>query len=198
MTSTSTDKQIPNADGKGWLNVRWDAGGTFPPLPQFLRVTLQRTEDGRDYFKVNEGKKKDETGSVTLKEDGSSYLVDPVAPTSFAATVKFKRTTNQLWYGDSGPIDAVTDPDNKVPLGTFDLEIPYEVHSGGASYEDRSIFAKTWFRIGHSGDRFLHPGSVSAGCITVTDIPKWNDIYNYLINARKGDGKSVAVVEVID
>jgi hypothetical protein len=46
----------------------------------------------------------------------------------------------------------------------------------------------TWFRIGHSGDRFLHPCRVSAGCVTVKDIGEWTKIYNYLINSRKGHG----------
>jgi len=86
---------------------------------------------------------------------------------------------------------------NPVPRGTYDLEIPYEVHSLASSYARYSPFATTWFRIGHSGDRYLHPGRISAGCATVTDLRKWTEIYTYLIRARKGDKKSVGTITIL-
>ena len=55
-----------------------------------------------------------------------------------------------------------------------------------------------WFRISHSGERYLHPGMVSAGCISVTETKRWMEIYNTLIKARKGDFMSVGTFEVID
>ena len=58
--------------------------------------------------------------------------------------------------------------------------------------------AKTWFRIGHSGDRYLHAGGFSLGCMTITEVVRWGEIYNGLIKARKGDLMSVGVLEVID
>ncbi|MBL0700396.1 MAG: hypothetical protein JJV92_05895, partial [Desulfosarcina sp.] len=114
-----------------------------------------------------------------------------------AATVKFNITTGKLWYGNLGPINTKTMTENPVPVGKHNLEIPYEVHSLGIGYQALSKYAKTWFRIGHSGDRFLHPGRISAGCVTVTDIAAWTRIYEYLIKSRKGDGKSVGTIEVI-
>ncbi len=63
---------------------------------------------------------------------------------------------------------------------------------------DRSSRAKTWFRIGHEGERYLHTGGRSLGCVTITEVEKWNEIYNKLIKARKGDFLSVGVLEVID
>ena len=55
-----------------------------------------------------------------------------------------------------------------------------------------------WFRIGHSGDRYLHPGRVSAGCISITETARWMEIYDVLIKARKGDLMSVGILEVVD
>ena len=55
-----------------------------------------------------------------------------------------------------------------------------------------------WFRIGHDGERYLHAGMVSAGCISITETNRWMEIYNILIKARKGDFMSVSVLEVID
>ena len=87
---------------------------------------------------------------------------------------------------------------NPVPSGKHNLEIPYEAHSLGAPYQRESRYSTTWFRISHSGDRFLHPGRISAGCITVTNIKAWTRIYEYLIKARKGDNKSVGRIEVVE
>jgi len=52
--------------------------------------------------------------------------------------------------------------------------------------------------IGHSGERYLHPGRVSAGCISITETTRWMEIYDSLIKARKGDFMSVGVLEVVD
>ncbi len=186
-------KHITNADGKGGLIVRWPDGTTVPALPQYLRVEYLKAEAGREHFKVLEGLRAGSAASVKIKGPGQSYLAngDPQQP---AGTIKFNRTTGQLWYGTSGPIQAKTLAANPAPLGTYDLEIPDEVHSIGTPYLRDSPFATTWFRVGHSGDRFLHPGRISAGCVTVTDTKKWTEIYNYLIRRRKGDGKSVGMI----
>jgi hypothetical protein len=94
-------------------------------------------------------------------------------------------------------VSVITDENNPQPYGVYDLEIPDEVHALGGAYESISPFAKTWFRVGHSGDRYLHTGSISAGCTTVTEVTAWTAIYNYLIARRKGDGRSVAVMRVV-
>lgn len=80
----------------------------------------------------------------------------------------------------------------------YDIEIPDYPHSGGARYEKQAPRAKTWFRIGHNGERYLHTGGYSLGCITITEIIRWVEIYNKLIKARKGDSISVGILEVID
>ena len=97
-------------------------------------------------------------------------------------------------YGNAGPIATKTDPGNPVPTGTYDLEIPDEVHNLGTTYQGDSPFATTWFRVGHSGDRYLHPGRISAGCVTVTDTKKWTDVYNYLIKRRAALARASALL----
>lgn len=191
-----TLKHVTNADGKGWLQVRWQVGGTFPPLPQYLVVEFDRTEGGRDYFRALEGQNTGTNASVARRPDGNSYLADGDPRTGMARVI-YDRTAGTLRFGSARPIAATTLASNPPPLGTHDLELPYEAHPGGAAYEGQSRFAKTWFRIGHSGDRFLHPGRVSAGCVTVTEIDRWTDLYEYLITARKGDGRSVGTINII-
>lgn len=58
--------------------------------------------------------------------------------------------------------------------------------------------AGTWFRIGHDGARYLHAGGYSRGCMIVIEVNRWMEIYNALIMARKDDGMSAGVLEVVD
>ncbi|MEK7198102.1 MAG: hypothetical protein AAB648_01405, partial [Patescibacteria group bacterium] len=58
--------------------------------------------------------------------------------------------------------------------------------------------AMTWFKIGHGGERYLHAGGLSLGCITVIETSRWMEVYNILIRARKDDFMSVGVLEVVD
>lgn len=71
-----------------------------------------------------------------------------------------------------------------------------------ASLIGTSAYAKSWFYLGHGqavrdqGDRYLHPGRGSLGCITV-DPAGWTQLYRYLILCRSGDGKTVGRVVVV-
>jgi hypothetical protein len=81
----------------------------------------------------------------------------------------------------------------QLPRGKHDIEIPDFQHT---EYGERyGRFGTTWFRIGHSGDRYLHPGRVSAGCVTITQYNEWPNIWLYLINSRK-DARSVGEIEI--
>ncbi|SCB77851.1 Uncharacterized protein BCZB5J_00165 [Bacillus cereus] len=194
-------KHVSTTDDKGWLQVKYMDGSTYPPLPQFLHVDFIKTETGRDYFKILEGKTLGKEASVKLKDDGGSYLADGEVKLP-SGQVHYVIETGEVWYrGEDdntwiGPINTVTDPNNPAPIGTHDLEIPDEVHLIGERYLPESIYACNWFRIGHSGDRYFHPGTLSKGCVTVKDVPKWTDIYEYLIKRRKGDGQSVGIIQI--
>lgn len=191
-------KGVTNADGKGWLTVKHADGSFAPPLPQYMKVKVTSTAGGRENFTIMEsgfdGKYIGKAASVKLKPDGTSYL-DSTLTYKSAASVTFDIAKEEVTYGGSGPVYAITQTSNPTPSGTHDLEIPDEPHPGGGSYEDKSIFAKTWFRIGHSGDRYLHPGMGTLGCTTVKAVDKWTDMYNYLINSRKDD-KNVGTITV--
>lgn len=189
-------KYVTNADGKGWLIVKYADGSTYPPLPQYLKVEFIKTHEGRDHFRILEGKNRNKTASVKRKSATESFL--GAGHHNGPAKVKFNIDKKQLWFGDRGPYNAITLDINPAPAGTHDLEIPYEVHDLASAYASSSPFSTTWFRIGHSGDRFLHPGRISAGCVTVKELSIWSDLYNYLINSRKGDGISVGTIEIIE
>ena len=86
--------------------------------------------------------------------------------------------------------------DNPVPLGSHNIEIPDAPHSLGSGYLGSAKYARTWFRVGNKGDRYLHCGQVSLGCITVKDVGSWDKIYEHLIKSRKNN-QSVGVIKVV-
>jgi len=194
---------IEQISGDGWLKIKFSSGLIWP-VPEYLRIHVI-TSAGREGFEILEGRWKGENASVKKKGfsiwdwDGSYF--EPSAhtgrgcPHKKSADLVFHRKSEELEIPGIGKVKAITHSGNPVPLGTFDLEIPYEPHGLGSSYTGNAQYAKTWFRIGHSGDRFLHPGSASAGCITVTEVKKGDGIYKKLIVARK-DSQNVGTVKI--
>ncbi len=193
---------VADTDDQGWLRVKM-RDGLIWPLPKYLKLEFIKREANRDQFKILEGRWRGTKASVSRKADGrpltssASYILRGEPPRTPAATVKLDIGAKQFWYGTVGPVDGFTDPRNPIPKGTHDLEIPYEPHGDyGRPYLSHSPFATTWLRIGHSGDRFLHPGRVSEGCATINALDHWTTIYRYLIKARK-DLSSVGTIEVV-
>ena len=113
-----------------------------------------------------------------------------------------------------------SNPLNKVPLGIWKIEIPYEIHPIGDGYYKYSKYATTWFHIVTSisdtyQDRFLHPGTISHGCVTVginrfkntsfnwsdaaviRSLNNWDKLYDLLIVSRL-DAYTVGSIEVVE
>lgn len=189
-------KYMPDVDN-GWLKVRL-ADGKMASLPAFLKVQSEYVEGGREYFTILEGLYKDQKASVSLDNEhnnNSRLLFDvkhePLAKLQYSISQKKLIIGNKKYKAT----DHAETPRKK---GWHDLELPDYPHPGGQYYLDISSRAKTWFRIGHEGEKYLHTGRVSLGCITITEVEKWNEIYDKLIKARKGDFLSIGVLEVVD
>ena len=185
------------SEGKnGWLNAKFEDNKFVESLPVYLKVKSEGIGHGREYFTILEGAYRDRRASIKLGDNGSSNLISDIQhePEARAAYSIFKKTftLNGKKYT---AVDYKNAPWKK---GLYDIEIPDYPHSGGARYEKEAPRAKTWFRIGHDGERYLHTGGQSLGCITVIEITRWEEIYNILIKARKGDSMSVGILEVID
>lgn len=182
-------------EGDGWLKVVLEEKHREESLPAYLKVKIERADVKREYFTILEGPYHNRTASVKFKDDGSSRFIssvkhEPMARATYSISQKIF-TLNGKKYKT---IDYPKAPWNK---GLYDIEIPDYPHKGGRNYLDKSERAMTWFRIGHDGERYLHTGGRSLGCITVIETKHWMEIYNILIKARK-DSISVGVLEVID
>lgn len=195
------DRFIPPTSD-GWLLVM--IGGMKTSLPSGLRVSLTSTSGGRDYGVVLEGVhagKAFDVKSGNLKESyrriqdvllavaprqGGPLVVDGVTY-DLQVTITYSEGGTQKM---SGPHAARTDPGNPVPSGQHDVEIPDFPHEFGSPYGPHGT---VWFRIGHSGDRYVHPGKVSLGCVTC--LPgAWEEMFGILHCARRSDGKSIGTL----
>lgn len=196
QVSDMTHYLIDDDNAKGWVSVRFDDDKSVEPLPAYLKVKIIKTERHREYFTVLEGHYRGRHASVALRDGGASWFVsnanhESLVKASYSISSKIL-TLNEKKYKT---VDYQSAP---WKIGLYDVEIPDYPHEGGRNYLKQSKRAMTWFRIGHSGERYLHTGGRSLGCVTVIETTRWMEIYSALIKARKGDGQSAATLEVIE
>ncbi len=178
----------------GWLRVEIQ-NKKIISIPSFLKVRIDRRNDGREYFIILEGVLRGQKASVKSRPDGRSFLLNDNPHT---AAVRATYSIFEKILSLNGKRYPTTDYTGAPWLkGLYDIEIPDTPHQGGLRYVSTAKNPTVWFRVGHSGERYIHTGSHSLGCITVVDQERWGAIYDALIKARKGDSASVGVLEVI-
>ncbi|KKU67564.1 MAG: hypothetical protein UX89_C0014G0034 [Parcubacteria group bacterium GW2011_GWA2_47_16] len=168
-------------------------------LPAYLKVRLEKEKNNRQYFTILEGLRRGEKASVMMGSDGSSFLQTEnphIAPMHFtySLSTRMLRLKKQRYT----TIDYKNDPDPwKKQLYT--IAIPDSPHKGGEAYLDRAKLAKVWFKVSHpDNERYLHTGERTAGCITLTEVERWDELCKVLLKARRGDGESIGVVEIVE
>jgi hypothetical protein len=193
------------ATGDGWLLV--NAGGSPASVPAHAGVSFVKTENGRDFFTVLEGVLK---GQSCDTKTGFLAATNPHLPAARVVCElttpveidgqKFDRSVTVFYRSTpggsekkEGPFPAKVDPQNPLPKGTYPLEIQDFPHASNPSYGE---FRTVWFRIGRSGDKYLHVGRVSAGCVTcAAQGDNWARVYGRLSVARL-DEHTVGTLEM--
>ena len=193
---TETIRYIPDVNN-GWLKVKITSGETVS-LPAFLKVQSGYIESGREYFTILEGSYRGQEASVSLDNVNNS-ISRLLADVTHEPLIHLQYSISQkkLVIGNK-KYKATDHAETPWKKGWYDIELPDYPHPKGRDYEGRAPRAMSWFRIGHEGERYLHTGSRSLGCITITEVEKWDEIYDKLIKARKGDFLSVGALEVVD
>lgn len=191
------DMYIP-ATADGWLNVK--INGVLSSLPSGLKVAYIKSSGGRDYATVSEGVLAGtdfdvKSGNLIGTYSRFSNLQIMVAARSGGPVlidgVSYDLDLSLTFKGGSaskaaGPFPAFTDPTNPLPAGKHVIEIADFPHEKGLSYKP---YGTVWFRLGTSGDRYLHPGTVSLGCMTCA--PKtWTKIFE-VVHCSRSDSKAV-------
>lgn len=192
--ATAATRYVP-ALVEGWLRVVLDSDGKRIALPTALHVNVTRIVGGREHFIVAEGANRGIHASVSLLPDGSSRFGSQ-SPHRPAVSLNYSKSTKMLSLaGRKYPTrDYLLKPWTK---GIYDVEIPDAPHSGGLRYPEAAL-SRTWFRVGHTGDRYIHTGAGSLGCITILERDRWDDLCSTLVQARKGDNVSIGTLTVVD
>ncbi len=179
----------------GWLKVK-DKNGQEIPLPAYLKVQVDGKDAGREHITIMEGSSRGQKASVKQRDDGSSFLITD-NPHTLAAMAVYS-TSKKVFVLKSRGYKCEDYTGSPWEKGLYDIEIPDSPHPGGLHYTDSAPRAKVWFRVGHSGEKYIHTGSHSLGCITLTEQNYWEEVWGILIKSRKGDGMSIGVLEIID
>lgn len=181
----------------GWLRIKVEPQGEIVSVPHHLQVELSSTTGGRDFFTVLEGVHRGKRCSVK-----AGNLSPGAVPLRKAVRLVFDKTKGTVTCGELR-VGAMTAPHKPIPDGEHPIQIPDFPHSGGRNYLSDSPYAKNWFFLGHGsavqgdtgGDRYLHPGMISAGCITV-EPESWTALYEQIIKCRSNDGTTIGSITV--
>lgn len=170
-------------------------------MPQYLKVAFSERRNSRDHFKIEEGVYKGKNASVSQKSGSSSWLCKPLPTYRGPVSLTFKKGEEKL-ITPIGTVTATTDRSNPIHNGRHPVQLPAFPHDLGRSYVPRASKAMTWFYLGTGNaipgrnDRYLHPGRISAGCVTVTELSKWDSLYAVLIISRMPGGSNAGTITV--
>ncbi len=186
------------ANHSGWLTVLFEPSKVRVSLPNYLNVEIKKTKDKRDYFTILEGVHKGKEASVKVNNLGTSTVYLP------PARLTFNLAKEELRYGTGKVASAITDEYNPIPKGSNKIQLPDFPHDLGSGYLGISTYSLSWFYLGlgnaisgqNGKDRYLHTGSISAGCVTVSPSD-WDDLYKYLIRSREGDKTNVGIIKIV-
>jgi hypothetical protein len=90
---------------------------------------------------------------------------------------------------------SIFDDEEAQPLAVAEYKIFVPDHDHHSSYRNQEPglrYDQVWFRTSHpDNERYIHPGKVSFGCVTVVDFNKWDEIHEKLISHRSADKLTV-------
>lgn len=178
----------------GWLVGLDERGKERISLPAYLKISLESVDSNREYVTALEGILRGKRYSIKKEDDVSHFSSNNPHSEAVAMIYSIKSRILKV-LGKT--YQTVEYPDTKWKKGIYDVEIPDHPHLLGRNYP-AIRYATSWFRIGHSGNRYIHPGKRSLGCITLIEHDRWDQLYSTLIKARKGDGMSIGTLTIID
>lgn len=191
------------ADQSGWLRVKLEPSKREIALPEFLKVNFIQREGGRDFFDILEGVHQASNASVSNKNGVDSWLGSPRPTYKGSVALNFKKSSGKM-ETPVGILNTTTDRSNPIRSGVHPIQLPDFPHDLGRPHLAMASKAMTWFYLGignavpENDDRYLHPGRISAGCVTVEDLSSWDRLYAVLILSRAPGGRNVGTLTVTD
>lgn len=180
----------------GWFQVVLEKNNKTVSLPSFLQIKPDSIIKNKERLIILEGVYRGEKASAKLLPNNSSYFI-PIAKYESIAVAKYS-ISRKIFILNGKEYKITDQPDTPWQKGIYDIEIPSSPHRVSLNYLDKAKLAKVWFLVGHAGERFLHVGMRSLGCMTVIELETWDKLCETLLKSRKGDFMSVGTVEVVD
>lgn len=203
--STSYLTNVMDRYHGGWL--KFEEGGDQILIPYLTRVKKIKTTEDFEVIEVLEGKMAKQELSVPflhkLGNDTYSYFTDE----------KIKFTKLHMSVNKKSEILTLNDKHYHIKLsdeckkGTYYIGFPIKKNIKNMEYPDEtrggSRFFDSWFPLIKKDEfnlsRFLHYGSYSEGCMTVSHRESggksWSDIFVEIMHSRVG-GDYLAQIEV--
>lgn len=197
-----TIKNVLDKTCRGWVNAR--INGAVQNLCYNTAVELIERREGFEEVLVLEGPFKGMTARIPYKKKSRSYVLSYLeigGKKLNSFTLRYNIEDRELSLLG---LKVKTMHNKKIPAGKYFLLIPRYPHNKSKKYIDEtnggSRFAETWFQIeslnGALTDHFIHFGSISEGCITITDTGLvWTKVYLTLMNHRISD-KYITELEI--
>lgn len=183
------------SDG-GWITVVRLDNSEKISLPECLKVGLDFDKDNRHYITIQEGRLKGVKASVKISDRGILSLTHRNEQTGSASLV-YSISKKTLTWGEES-FQAKDNPSYPWKIGLCNVEIPDFPHDKAMGYLTQARYAMVWFPIEFQNEsRYLHPGLISLGCVTIMELKKWDNFCKKLMRSRIGDGKHVGTLEVI-
>ncbi len=183
---------------QGWFTGKYTTTNHIVDLVSHLQIRIERYGAERDYFQIVEGPLRGKRASLMREEKVVHFTSEN--PHTGPVRLVYSRSQKTLTFGEQvyKMKDYPTDP-NPWRKGLHDIEIADYSHEPGRSYLNRAALALVWFKVSHpDGNRYLHVGAFSLGCMTLTEVERWDELCKILLKARKGDGRNIGTVEVVD
>lgn len=212
------DPQQPLTSPRDWINVRLEPSKDIVNLLYGTRVEFERTESNRDYFKILDFEHQNKSASLSQQQTGGGFTTRLIAPLTYLGPAKVDWDARSKKVVVSVPSDpritpieaaGISDTDAaKLPNGTFKLRPRMEVFdpkvdppAKGELYErylNAAPHFYTWWLIEHMPERgfFFHTGGGTAGCVTVTEMAKWESMFQLLTKCRTSDYKHIGEITI--
>lgn len=201
-------------DDSGWVLAKPSTGSNIS-LCAYTKTSFVREKDERTYFTINDGTHKNKIVSMQ-SSNYKNYLSNKAGDTpknsGAVLTVTYgkrmqvysqarRQTLDQqlatLRYGSKTAqvtLNSVWDQGfTPIPVGEYKIQIPDTPHDADMTNFYRNVEKnlrcdQVWFPIEYGNNsRYVHVGNLSDGCVTVMDLGKWNEIYQYLIEQRTSE-----------
>jgi hypothetical protein len=212
------------APGDGWLSVQKE-DGKLQGLCANTEVEVYKRAKGRTHLKVLEGASKGLLGNLG-DENARRYLTKSrpvqgaamltlssqrlVSPWhSKAKKQDFEQHLAVMTYGRRSVTVTLNtsypkqkSPYTSIPNGEYNLRVPDFPHAEDYTSEYRRVaptlkYDRVWFPVEYDNNsRYVHVGNVSHGCVTVVELERWAEVYEYLIKHRLPGGQYVGKLVV--